>query len=382
MAPSAYIKIKSGTTGAVKSIITGAGRQVMPNEPAGTHGNGYLSLDWRKKRNDQHVCNFVLDYNSPDVALLSDKDQIEVIRFDADRGLAEYTSFDGIYRDAFVTYDSSKKRQAIQFRAFSYEHFLTWRDIAYPSGQTGITKFTSQKAETILKTLVNENIGATALVSNTRAVDAVYTGFSIEADSARGNTLSIEISHQNLLNALQKIVQAAGGDFKVTRTGLLTFRFDWVVNTDRSTGASAVVFSLENANMADPKLAMERSKERTVAIVGGAGEDINRAIRVRTGPNYNASTNHIEMFVDARNSGNDNTILDGIGDIKMQEMKYRSVLEYDILQTEKTFVEQHYFLTDKIKAIFAGTSVIQYVDEVIFAYRDNKEVASVATLDV
>lgn len=382
MAPSAYIKIKNGATGAVKSIITGAGRQVAPFEPAGTHGNGYLSLDWRKKRNDQHVCNFVLDYNSPDVALLSDKDQIEVIRFDADRGLAEYTSFDGIYRDAFVTYDSDKRKQAIGFRAFSYEHLLTWRDIDYASAQSGKTAFTSAKAETILKTLVQENIGSTATIVNGRSIDAIYTGFSIEADSARGNTLSIEISHQNLLDGLKKIVNAAGGDFRVTRTGLTTFQFQWVVNTDRSTGASAVVFSLENGNMSDPKLAMERSKERTVAIVGGSGEDAARARRARTGPNYNASTNHIEMFVDARNSGNDNTLLDGIGDIKLQDVRYRSVLEYDILQTEKTYVEQHYFLTDKIKAIFAGTTVVQYVDEIIFAYRDNKEVASVATLDV
>lgn len=88
------------------------------------------------------------------------------------------------------------------------------------------------------------------------------------------------------------------------------------------------------------------------------------------------------MFVDARNSGNDNTVLDGIGAVKMQEMKFRNQLEYDILQTEKTYVEQHYFLTDKIKAIFAGTTVTQYVDEIIFAYRDNKEIASVATVDV
>jgi len=379
MAPSAYIKIKNGTTGVVKTILTGAGRQIKPGD---TGFNGFLSLDWRKKRNDQHVCNFTLDYASPDVALISDKDQIEVIRFDAARGLAEYSSFDGIFRDAFVSYDSDRKIQTVKFRAYSYEHLLTWRDIAYASGQAGKTKFTSQKAETILKTLVSFALTSSATTGNGRAVNSAYTGFSIEADSARGNTLSIEISHQNLLDGLKKIVQAAGGDFKVTKTGLLTFRFDWVVNTDRSTGANAVIFSLENANMSNPNLAIERSKERTVAIVGGAGEDINRAIRVRTGPNYNATTNHIEMFVDARNSGNDSTILDGIGDIKLQETKFRNVLEYDILQTEKTFVEQHYFLTDKIKAVFAGTTVTQYVDEIVFIYNDNKEAASVSTLDV
>lgn len=378
MAPSAYIKIKNGTTGAVKSIITGAGRNVRPGDVG---YNGFLSLDWRKKRNDQHVCNFVLDFASPDVALLSDKDQIEVIRFDNERGLTEYSSFDGIYRDAFITYDSNVRRQAVQFRAYSYEHLLSWRDIAYPSSKVGYTKFTAQKAETILKTLVDTNICANALAANGRVEDAVYTGFSIETDSARGNTLSIEISHQNLLEALKKIVAAAGGDFKVTRTGLTTFRFDWIVNSDKSTGANAIIFSLENANMSNPKLAQERSKERTVAYVGGGGEDASRIVRPVHGPNYSA-TNRVEMFVDARNSGNDTTILDGIGAIKLQEVKYRSVLEYDILQTEKTYVEQHYFLTDKIKAVFAGATVTQYVDEIIFIYRNNQEQVSVATLDV
>ena len=378
MAPSAYIKVKSGTTGSVKAILTGAGRNVKPGDVG---YNGYLSLDWRKKRNDQHVCNFVLDYSNPDVALLSDKDQIEVIRFDSARGLAEYTSFDGIYRDAFVSFDGSKRLQTVQFRAYSYEHLLSWRDIAYPSGKVNYTKFSAAKAETILKTLVNTNLGAASLASNGRAEDGVYTGFSNEADSARGNTLSIEISHQNLLSALQKIVAAAGGDFRVTRTGSTTFQFQWVANTDRSTGSNAIIFSLENGNMSNPKLAIERSKERTVAFVGGAGEDTNRIVRPVHGTNYSA-TNRIEMFVDARNSGNDTTVLDGIGAIKLAELRYRSVLEYDILQTEKTFVEQHYFLTDKIKAVFAGTTVTQYVDEIVFAYRNAKEEASVATLDV
>lgn len=344
--------------------------------------NGFLSLDWRKKRNDVHTCTLVLDYNSPDVALLSDKDQIEVIRSDFDRGITEYTSFDGLYRDSIVTYDSSDKRMQFVAYAYSYEHMLTWRDIGYPSGKANYTKFTTAKAETILKTLVDTNICGNALASNGRVEDAIYTGFSIEADSARGNTLSIEISHQNLLDALKKIVDAAGGDFKVTRTGLTTFRFDWVIPTDLSTGAAAVVFSLENANMGNPKLKQMRSQERTVAFVGGSGEDSTRIVRSVHGTNYNASTNRIEMFVDARNSGTDTTILDGIGAVKLKETLYRNVIEYDVLQTQTCRVEKDYFLGNKTKAVFAGITATQYVDEIIFAYRDKKETVSVAMKDV
>lgn len=375
MAPTAYIKIKNGTTGAVKSVVTATGRNVPPGVDA---DNGFLALDWRKKRNDVHMCKFVLNYDSPDVALLSDKDQIEVVRSDFEHGVTEYTSFDGLFRDNTVEF--SDKRMQYTAYAYSYEHMLTWRDIGYPSGKANYTKFTTAKAETILKTLVNSNIGATALASNGRVEDAVYTGFSIEADSARGNTLSIEISHQKLLDALKKIVDSAGGDFKVTRTGLLTFRFDWIVPTDLSTGAAAVVFSLENANMGDPKLAQMRSQESTVAFVGGAGEDANRVVRAVHGANYSA-TNRIEMFVDARNSGSDTTILDGIGAIKLKEIQFRNVIEYDVLQTPTSRVEKDYFLGNKIKAVFAGVTATQYVDELIFAYRNGKEDVSVAMKD-
>lgn len=381
MTPTAFIKIKNGTTGAVKSIITANGRNVPPGIDA---SNGFLELVWRKKRNDQHICDFLLDYNSPDVLLLSDKDQIEVIRSDFEVGIEEYTSFDGIFRDMRIYFDKQSRLLRAACRAFSYEHFLTWRDLDFHSGKANYTKFSGAKAETILKRLVETNLAASATVVNGRSSSGVMTGFSVEADSLRGNTRSIEISHQNLLDALKKIAPSAGGDFKVTRTGLTTFRFDWIEPVDLTTGSNAVIFSLENANMGDPQLLIERSSERTVAIVGGGGEDDTRVRRARTGPNYDASTNHIEMFVDARNAGTDTTILDGIGDIKLQERQFKNVIEYDVLQTPATQVERDYFLGNITKAVFAGVDQNQCVDEIIFGYKgaDKKEIVNVAMVDV
>lgn len=379
MAPNTYIKIKNGTTGAIKSIVTGTGGQIPPD---GTGSNGYLDLVWRKKRNEVHFCEFVLDYNSPDVALLADKDQIEVVRSDIERGTTEYTSFDGLFRDAVIRFDTASKLYTFTARAYSYEHMLSWRDIDHYAGRTNYTKFTSAKAETILKRLVDTNIGPNATTANGRKVDGRYTGFSVEADSARGNTLSIDISHQNLLDGLKKIVDAAGGDFKVTRTGLTTFRFDWVVPTDRSTGAAAVIFSLENGNMSNPQILQERSKEKTVALIGGEGKDDARIQEVAYGSNFDINTNNIEMWIDARNSGTDTTTLAGIGAIKLASLKYRNVLDYDVIQTDATLVEKHYFLGDKVKARFAGVDTSQYVDELIFAYKNQQETVSVAMKDV
>src|SRR5258706_8820732 len=130
MAPVSYIKIKNGTTGAVRSILTAAGR----------HGgdNGYLSMVVRNKRNDIDTCEFVIDYSNPDVAAIADKDQIEVMRSDPTQSITEYTLFDGIFRDDIVEFKNGL--YTFTARAFGYNHFLAWRDIAWAANTTDRTK--------------------------------------------------------------------------------------------------------------------------------------------------------------------------------------------------------------------------------------------------
>lgn len=386
MAPNSYIRVRNSTTGAIKAIIAASGKQLPPDLAAnsGSAANGFLSLMWRKKRNDEHYCEFTLDFDSPDLALLSDKDQIEVIRSDLDleTPITEYISFDGIYRDALIKFDTQKRSQTALLRCYGLNHMLGWRDIGYPANKVNYTKFTTAKAETIYKRLVDTNLGANSLTANGRAISAAHTGFSVEADSLRGNTISTGVSHQNLLEALRKLSLSAGGDFNIVRTGVNTFQFVWVVNTDRTTGASAIVFSIENANMSNPTLLVPRSTERTSMLVGGGGEDDQRVVRSVLGPNYHVTTNNIEYFVDARNSGTDTVILDGVGAVEAQKRRLRNVLDYDVIQTVNYQVERDYFLSDKIKAVFAGTTVTQYVDEIIFIYKDGKEDVSVSVVDI
>ena len=375
MAPTSYIKIKNGTTGAVRSILTAAGK----------HGgdNGYLSLIVRNKRNDIDACEFVIDYSNPDVAALADKDQIEIVRSDPTQAITEYTLFDGIYRDSIVDYKNGL--QTFKARALGYNYLLSWRDIAWPASVTNRTVFSTAKAETILKLLVDYNIGANSLASNGRIVDGALTGFTIEADGAHGNTLSLAVSNENLLDALKKIVPKAGGDFAVVRTGATTFQFKWYtgqLGTDRSTGAAAVVFSLDRGNMDNPTLSQIRSAERTKAIIGGTGEDSARVFTTKTGPNYNASTNNIEMFVDGRNSGVNTTVLQGLGEVKLEELKFRNKLDYDVLQIDSCQIDKHYFLGDKITAVFGGVSVTQFVNEKLFEYKNANERVSVVMIDV
>ena len=375
MSATSYVRIRNGSTGAIKTIITGGGK----------HGgdNGFLALMWRKKRNSVDYCEITLDYDHPDLALLSDKDQVEIVRADPDleTPIAEYVSFDGMYRDIGIGFDANTKLQTAIVYCYGTNHLLSWRDIDYPSEKANYTKFTTAKAETILKRLVDTNLGPNALTANGRYGTAVLSGFSIEADSLRGNTLSTAVSHTNLLDALMKIAPAAGGDFRVVRTGVTSFQFQWVVNTNRATGSNAIIFSLENHNMTNPKLLIRRSAERTVMIVGGGGEGDDRVVRTVLGPNYSA-TNHIEQFVDARNAGVDTTVLDGIGAIKAQEYKLRNVLTYDVIQTPATQVERDYFLSNIVKGVFAGYNINQYVDEIVFTYKDNSEDVQVGMQDV
>lgn len=381
MAGSAYIKVKDGATGAVRSFLTAAGSQ--PSTLADSAlANGYLAATVHRKRNGIDTCEFTLDYNNPDVAALVDKDQIEVIRSYPEYGIAEYTIFDGLYRDAIVAYNNGI--QTFTCRAFGYAHMLSWRNISWKAKTTNRTVFTNVKAETIIKTLVDYNICANATAANGRIVDGALTGFSIEADGANGNTLSLTVSNENLFSVIEKIMPKAGGDIAVVRTGATTFQLRWhtgQLGTDRSSGAAGVVFSLERGNMGNPKLSRIRSHERTKAIIGGAGDGLTRIFTTQTGPNYNASTNNIELFVDGGNTV-DTTVLQGAGTIKLEELKFRNVLDFDVLQIASCLIGKHYFLGDKIAAVFGGVTTTQYIDEEIYNYKTADEEIAVVMVDV
>lgn len=375
MPADAYVRLLNAA-GTTKAIFTGSGRSSPL--PADGVDNGFLYLSWLKKRNDIDYCEFALNYNNPDLALFTDGDQVEVWRSYKDIGLAEYRSFIGIYRDIEISASDDGILRAT-IRAYGLNSLLARRINAYPAAKNITTSFESVPAENIFKQLVQNNCTALATVANGRdRTAAVLMTFS--ASAGLGNLLSFSCSRDNLLDTFQKYAgRAANGDFAVIKTGASTFSFEFYVNQLGTNRTATMIFSLDRANMRNPKLTLTRSAERTVAIVGGAGEKSSRIIRIITGPNYTA-TYDPEVLVDQSNVQS-TTQLDSIGASELANMRTIPVLAYEIIQTATYAIERDYFLGDRVRAIFAGFDFTQIIDEVAFVYEDGAERVSVGTVN-
>jgi hypothetical protein len=248
---------------------------------------------------------------------------------------------------------------------------LAWRIVAWPAGTASRSKFTSAKAETIMKTLVTYNATSSASVANGRIRAGEIAGLSVEADGAHGTSLDWFCAYEPLLDALQKLAAVAGGDFDLVKLTATTWQLRWYtgqLGTDRS---ATVIFALPRGNMANPQYKDLRVDEKTVCVVGGQGEGAARAVAVRTGDNYGAS-NDIEMFTNG--SSSDTTAgLQAQGDAALGENQARQQFSFDALQTPATLYGTHYVLGDLVTAVnpFTAASVTLKIDEVAVSIQGN-----------
>lgn len=330
--------------------------------------NGYLSLAVRRKRNGVDVAKFKIAASNPDMQYIIDKNEIQIVRSDPAIGLAEYSVFTGLIRDLEYRYENGGINTLVT--AYGANHLLSWREILWYSGYEGRSQFTNVAGETVFKNLVTYNCTASASTANGRDRLGTITGVSVAADSARGNAISIACSRQNLLATLQKYARIANIDFALTRTAAGVYSFDVYPNQLGTDRTATMLFALNRNNMGNPALAVRRSTERTVAIVGGTAEGPARKVRTVTGAYYNVSTNNIELFVDAReHTAND--ILDDLGSAALIANQLSYQLTYDVLQAEGSYVDLDYTLGDRVRAGFAGYTVDQIVDTIDYEYKPN-----------
>lgn len=376
MAPISYVQIKDAS-GVRQAVLTAKGRD--------GGFNGFLYVTWRKRVNGTDIAELAINAANPDAIYLLDKSQLEIWRSDPQIGLADYVSFDGIIRDD-QPYTDSDNRDRLIVRAYGPNSLLARRRIAYPANEPNFTLFTAQPAETVMKRLVKYNCDPTfAIVANKRDRQPNTMNLTVATDLARGNVIDWACGGRtNLLDELNKIALIAGGDFVITKTpGTANYVFEFKpgqLGTDRTTGSNPVIFSKDRGNMSQPKLVRTRSAEKTVAIVGGRGENDTRGIRVRTGANYSAA-NDIETYIDGRNATT-NAALDAIGDQALAEAKFRNVIEYDVIQQSLCYAEKDYFLGDKVTAKYSGVTATQQVYELSFEYKDTKEVCATVMRDL
>jgi len=138
------------------------------------------------------------------------------------------------------------------------------------------------------------------------------------------------------------------------------FRTYALLGVDRT---ATVKFSMSWGNMENPSLTGGGLDEATVAIVGGEGEEAARAFAIRTGPNYVANYNDIEVFVNAAQQVSGS--LNAAGDARLKELRAREDFVFDTLQGGAYRYGRDYCaagaMGDKVTVTYAEASVIKKI---------------------
>jgi hypothetical protein len=384
--PNSYHLRISNSDGTNPQIITP--ELQAPVSPDPTH-SGFLDLAYSRQRNDYGTCKFTLPGVHAIIPMLVNNAQVEVWcqHTDPVSGQVDipwYRDWSGVFKDVDPW---SYTEQADLFTAVCYSDLFKLQDrfILWPEGTANRSLFTGQAGETIMKTLVDTNACVNATAASGRDEDGAVTGLSIEVSSGRGATLDWICHGENLLDNLKKLWAAgAGGDFSLNKTGPTAWQFQWgtynlLPNNTWQLAANrsgTIVFSLENGNMADPSYRKLISQEKTITEVG-VGSRV-----FRTGDNYNASTNKVEMVTTAPSLAETTAALNAVGSADMKSNKAPETLSFRVLQTPACQYGMHYWLGDTVKAIFRRFNGNMVIDSITRSFSNGQETLEVGLANV
>ncbi|MBK9711569.1 MAG: hypothetical protein IPO81_09635 [Kouleothrix sp.] len=332
---------------------------------------GFLYVSCAKGLNVPGEIDVVLNATSDAAQYLVDKAQLSLYRRWPELGVDWYSFFSAIVRDDMREMDDDGV-ELLSVRAYGPLHMLGWRATAYPSGTSNKTTWSAQAVEKVVKDIVTTNFTTSATTGNGRDRNgtsaATVNGYTvtIETNSNRGASIELNAARVSCLRAIQDALSTAGtGDVDLIQTGPATFdfRFYPLRGSDKTSGASAVIFDPSLQNMRRPKLARARSEEQTAIIVAGGGQGVRRAVVVRTGTNY-STTNDIEYVANGATTTGGSTstsVLNGIGDKEKTKRRMRAQLEYEILQTPAALLDVDYSLGDLVLARYAGQTFTQQI---------------------
>lgn len=328
--------------------------------------DGFRWLSYRKELNAPGLLMFDLETDHAAIDDLERDGQIEVWRRDAANDLDWYVDFEALFVDEERFTDDAGNGT---FRAIcpGQMDFLSRAVVAWAADTADRSVFTADPAETIMKTLVTYNaVAASATTGNGRLRTTDLANITVETDAAGGNSVTFACAHQGLLEALQDLARIGARDFYLARTGAQAweFRVKQYLGTDRS---ATVVFALNYGNMGNPQLRRNRLNEKTVAIVGGQGLEDDRDFEVRTGTNYNATYNSKEVFYPATQYTT-TAGLQAAGDIRLDELRARDDLTWDVIQTPGSLYGVHYFLGDLVTGLYQEITATKQISAVTVTF--------------
>lgn len=329
----------------------------------------FLSLSYTKTVNDTGLLRMDVPYASPFDTLFDKDYQIEVWREDVSNGITPYCDFYGFFRGKELRHPSGSQRGVLTAICPGQMHFLKRAVIAWPAATANRTQFVAVPTETILKTLVRYNATSDATLANgrIRTVGTWSSYVSYAADGATGTTISANVAHRNLLEALQELAVAGGLEFDLVKTGAQAWQFQTRLDDAYDLSAD-IKFSIDWGNIENPELNDSSLTESTVAIVGGSGQEAIRTFVTRTGPNYVADYNDSEIFVNQTQQGTSTGALQAYGDARLSEIRAKQDFHFKVRQTEADMYGRDYCISGRmgelVKAQFGGLSVTKKIRSV------------------
>lgn len=342
----------------------------------------WRSLAWTKEINKRGTMRFEIDANDSRSELFDLDGQFEIWRANPMIDLDWYLEWEGFVRSSNDLYYPNNKTSYVAY-GFSYLDLAKRAHIMWPAGSSQATK--SAAAETALKELVNENIGASALAASGRAADNVMPGLQTEADGANGPTWENSVEYDNLLTTIQDITFFTQDEedpiyFDIIGTGVATFEFRTYQGqrgSDRTQGNSdgnaPVTFALNFGNMIAPTLSTNRSEERTAVYGIGSGTADAKQIETVLGANYNASPwNRIEDTVTGSVSGEDiSTQLQTKAKERLNERTVKTEISFTVIQIASSYYGKDYFLGDKVSVNYKEWSFNKHIARITATVSQN-----------
>lgn len=332
----------------------------------------FLALTYRKQINMPGMLQFVVSDQHSAIDYTEQDGQIEVWRWDDANSITAYCDFYGLIGQE-DRQQNDNGLSTVTYSCPGQMDFLSRAIVAYPAGVNNRSVFSNIKAETVMKTLVTRNATSSGTTGDGRVrnVDTWGGYISVEADGAGGNAVNVACAWSNLLEALQDVARIGNLDFSLVKTAAQSweFRTDTTLGDDRS---ASVIFSPQRGNMRNPRLVRWRLSEKTVAIVGGRGQESERATVTRTGTNYVATYNSKEVFVQATQVST-TAGLNNAGDIRLDELESRDDITWDVIQVPSTLYGKHYFLGDLVTGYYAGVTATKQIDAVTVSVQPSSE---------
>lgn len=222
--------------------------------------------------------------------------------------------------------------------------YLDRRIVIPPAGEAYYALSASTPVETVIKTLVDSEMGPGATANRED------TNLTIEADTGLGDDYVLSARYDNLLTLIGNACLATNsGVFSYLDHTNKKWVFGFTLGLDRTTGQTTnpqAVFSTDRDTVNKSVLKNVDQGYRNLAVVGGQGEGAARTI-VTVPASEPTGRARREMFVDAR----DLTLtasLENRGNQKLAENGFTKFISSDVLAYSQLVYGQDYNVVDEV----------------------------------